>query len=300
MAIYVEIDVASDLERVWKMTQTPELHERWDLRFTGIEYLPKVDGVPQRFRYSTRLGFGMRIEGFGESVAERSAEGCAVSSLKFWSDDPKSLIRKGSGYWQYAQMGGKTRFITGYDYETRFGAAGRVFDRILFRPLIGWATAWSFDCMRLWIERSISPEDARRRALAHLVARLALAFVWLYQGLVPKLLFPGAGEMSIMRQASLPLLPPGAWLTVVGVLEVGYGLLFLIAFRARWVLWLQLPALVVLSVSAALSSPRVFVGPFNPLTLNVALLALAGIALLMDRELPTARSCRRTKAASGK
>ncbi|HLK13614.1 MAG TPA: DoxX-like family protein [Fimbriimonadaceae bacterium] len=296
MAIYVEIDIAADLERVWELTQSPDLHERWDLRFSGIEYLPKVAGEPQRFRYSTRLGFGMRVEGVGESVAERSSDGCAVSSLKFWSDDPKSLIREGSGFWKYSRLNGKTRFVTGFDYEPRYGLAGRLFDRFVFRPLIGWATAWSFDSMRLWIERSVPPEVARRHALIHLAARLGLAVVWVYQGLVPKLLFPQAGEAAIMRQANLPLLPPTTWLVIVGVLEVVYGVLVIACFRSRWVIGLQIPALVALSLAALLTTPKLFVGPFNPLTLNVALLALVAVALFAEQDLPSARGCRRKKA----
>lgn len=36
----------------------------------------------------------------------------------------------------------------------------------MFHPLIGWATAWSFDRLRLWIERGIPPEVSRDRALS--------------------------------------------------------------------------------------------------------------------------------------
>jgi len=35
----------------------PDLHERWDLRFTAIDYIPKhSQDEPQRFHYSTRIG----------------------------------------------------------------------------------------------------------------------------------------------------------------------------------------------------------------------------------------------------
>ncbi|MFC7740221.1 hypothetical protein ACFQXA_03495 [Nocardiopsis composta] len=40
---------------------------------------------------------------------------------------------------------------------------------------MGWATAWSFDRLRLWCERGISPESALRRALAEAVLRTAAA-----------------------------------------------------------------------------------------------------------------------------
>jgi hypothetical protein len=164
--IYVEALVRAALEDVWRLTQQPELHERWDLRFSRIEYLPKAEGGSQRFLYATRLGFGLEIRGEGESVGEKEgADGARTSALTFGTSDRRSLIRAGSGYWRYVPVAEGTRFITRYDYDTRFGAAGRVFDRLVFRPLLGWATAWSFDRLRLWLEDGVTPEDALRRLL---------------------------------------------------------------------------------------------------------------------------------------
>ena len=48
--IYVEIRIRCGMDDLWRLTQTPELHRRWDLRFTDIEYLPRPDEAePQRF-----------------------------------------------------------------------------------------------------------------------------------------------------------------------------------------------------------------------------------------------------------
>ena len=101
VSIYVETVIRGDLERVWRYTQAPELHARWDLHFSRVSYRPRSDPAqPQRFRYETRIGFGLRISGEGESGGTRdSASGTRTSSLRFRSDDPKSLIRSGSGYW---------------------------------------------------------------------------------------------------------------------------------------------------------------------------------------------------------
>ena len=102
MGIYVEIPIRASMDELWEKTQDPQLHQRWDLRFTQIEYLPRHGEEPQRFLYRTRVGFGLKIDGQGESVGERDGEGGATtSSLKFWSEDPKSLIKTGSGYWKY-------------------------------------------------------------------------------------------------------------------------------------------------------------------------------------------------------
>ena len=93
--IYVEIRIRCGMDDLWRLTQTPELHRRWDLRFTDIEYLPRPDEAqPQRFLYATRIGFGLAIRGEGETVGSREKDGARTSALKFSSDDPKSLIRE--------------------------------------------------------------------------------------------------------------------------------------------------------------------------------------------------------------
>jgi hypothetical protein len=154
--IYVEIRIRAALEELWARTQTPALHARWDLRFSRIDYLPGTD--PQRFLY--RLG---PIRGVGETVGTKEADGSRTSALTFWSDDPRSLIRAGSGYWRYVPARDGLRFVTQYDYDVRWGAAGRLLDRLVFRRLLGWATAWSFDRLRLWLERGLEPEESARR-----------------------------------------------------------------------------------------------------------------------------------------
>jgi hypothetical protein len=176
VSVYVEILIRAPLDALWAHTQTPALHERWDLRFTHIAYLPRASaGAPQRFRYATRIGFGMAIEGEGETVGERDLpDGSRSSALAFGSDDPRSLIRAGSGYWKYVPTPDGVRFLTRYDYRTRGGVAGWLVDRLVFRPLLGWATAWSFDRLRLWLERRVDPARALRHAIAHGVARGAL------------------------------------------------------------------------------------------------------------------------------
>jgi hypothetical protein len=189
MGIYVEILVHGSMDELWEKTQEPKIHQRWDLRFSEIAYLPRGPGEPQKFLYATRIGAGMRIEGAGESTGERNdSTGQRTSALKFWSEDSKSLIKSGSGYWKYVPTAEGIRFFTFYDYQTRFGVPGKIVDRLFFRPAIGWATAWSFDRLRLWIEEGIPPEASRKQALTYSLSRLTLAFIWLYHGLIPKLI----------------------------------------------------------------------------------------------------------------
>jgi hypothetical protein len=183
--LYIEARIHASLDDLWARTQDPSLHQRWDLRFTEITYLPRAEGEPQRFRYATRVLPFLAVAGTGVSAGERERpDGTRTSALRFSSPSRLSLLAEGSGYWRYVPDGdgvrdgarGEVRFLTGYDYRPRWGVFGAVADRVLFRPLMGWATAWSFDRLRLWLERGITPERARRNWLVELAVR-ALAIV---------------------------------------------------------------------------------------------------------------------------
>src|SRR5438445_7240521 len=298
MGIYVEIPIRASMDELWEKTQDPQLHQRWDLRFTQIEYLPRHGEEPQRFLYRTRVGFGLKIDGQGESVGERDGEGGATtSSLKFWSEDTKSLIKAGSGYWKYVPAENSIRFFTWYDYETRFGVFGKLIDRWLFRPLLGWATAWSFDRLRLWIEKGISPEASRDRALVYALSRGTMAFIWFYHGLVPKLLYHDKIELDLLSRIAPPeRLHTAA--TLAGVVEVAFALLFLVLWRRSWPLWLTVALMLVGIPVVAISAPEYLTAAFNPLTLNLSVAALALIAIIARRDLPSAARCRRKPEAS--
>ncbi|GAA4552767.1 SRPBCC family protein [Amycolatopsis samaneae] len=155
-SLYVETVIRTDPETLWEHTQNPALHQRWDLRFSRIDYL---DGAPgRRFRYTTRI-FGVAVGGIGVNAGERSRpDGTRVSALRFSSADPLSLIKAGAGYWRYTPTPDGVRFVTGFDYTTRWGPFGRLAD-LAFRPLFGWMTAWSFDRLRIWLETGAAPES---------------------------------------------------------------------------------------------------------------------------------------------
>ena len=283
------------MERLWHLTQTPAEHLRWDLRFTDIEYLPRPnEDEPQRFLYATRIGFGLAIRGHGETAGEHAADGVRSSALRFWSDDSKSLIRAGSGYWQYVPQVSGVRFLTVYDYNVRFGTAGRVFDQWVFRPMMGWATAWSFDRLRMWIEDGVRPEVSLRVAMAYTIARSSVALVWMYHGLVPKLIFRHPDELAMLGDSGVP----AGRLRLIGLLllgaaEVLFGLLVLVRWRSRWPLWLTVVAMPLATVGIAWLSPRFLISAFNALTLNLTTLALAFVALMLMDGSPSASRCAR-------
>ncbi|GGF89315.1 membrane protein [Paenibacillus albidus] len=296
--IYVEILIKAGMQELWDKTQDPRQHEQWDLRFSRIEYLPRTGAdAPQRFRYSTKIGFGLSISGEGETSGRLLNEQERISSLKFGSEQQISLISVGSGYWKYVQETEGVRFLTLYNYKTRFGRAGQWLDRVCFRPLMGWATAWSFDCLRLWLERQIPPAESLRKSLTHALSTLLLAMIWIYQGLVPKLLVPDSGEMEMLR--GIPVLQgyEQIVLTGIGVGEILFGLAHLLWNRHKWLYLLNIIGLLVLGFGA-ISNASVYVAPFNPVSLNLAMIGLAVTAMLSLQNLPSARACIRVKGSS--
>ncbi|MFJ4688190.1 hypothetical protein ACIQNG_31500 [Streptomyces sp. NPDC091377] len=172
MRLYIEAYIRADLDTLWAATQDPSRHQRWDLRFTEIAHLPRAEGEPQRFRYATRVLPFLTVSGTGVSAGERERpDGTRTSALRFASPHPLSLIAEGGGYWRYVPAADGVRFLTGYDYRPRWGRFGALADRLVLRPLMGWATAWSFDRLRLWLERGITPERALRSWLTGLAVR---------------------------------------------------------------------------------------------------------------------------------
>jgi hypothetical protein len=269
MKLTAETVIRCDPEMLWRRTQVPEEHARWDLRFTDIEYLPRDDpGAPQRFRYATRIGFGRTIEGWGETVGQGDQRG---SALRFGSADPKSLIREGAGCWIFQDDPAGVRFSTVYDYDARYGRLGRAFDRLLFRPLMVWATRWSFDRLRLWIEKGLAPEAALRLWLAKLVARGALGLTCLAAG------------VATVRAAGSPL---AAW---PGAAELLAGL-WLISGRAeRLAVALVALALLLGTGPGAMLAPAAVHGaPLGETSARLGLLACAAVVWILAPLAPNA------------
>ncbi len=293
MPIFVSIEIRGDIEQVWIRTQDPKIHDRWDLRFTRIDYLPKPSpDSPQRFLYETRIGFGIKIAGEGESIATREdASGQRTSSLKFWSDQSLSLIKVGSGYWKYVPTDQGTHFETGYDYEPRWGGFGRLLDRISFRPLLAWATAWSFDCLRKWIDVGIPPNVLRQKAAIHAICRLALVFVWLWHGLVPKLLVHDPTESAPLLALHLSESLSHNLVNAAGVLEICMGIATLVFWRNRKLLLAQAALFAILGIGASITVPALALAAFNSVSFTACLVALAIAGFISSADLPSARNC---------
>ncbi|HHE32007.1 MAG TPA: hypothetical protein ENL07_05125 [Chlorobaculum parvum] len=107
-----------------------------------------------------------------------------------------------------------------------------------------------------------------------IVSRIALAFVWLYQGAVPKLVCPSPVELGLLSHLG-PLF--GFMCSVMGYGEIAFGILLLLT-PWRWPFLLNIAAMLSLFGFVALHEPHLLTEAFNPVTLNVTVIALSVIA----------------------
>lgn len=278
------------MERLWNATQDPDQHQRWDVRFGRITFLPRADGEPQRFTYATTVAPGVTVAGTGESLGDRDRpDGTRWSGLKFWASDRRSIIEAGAGYWRYVPTDDGIRFLTRYDYRPRWGRLGEIIDRSIFRPAFGWATAWSFDRLRLWLEEGTPPERTRDQAIAHATAVAGLVGVFAYQGLVPKVWKLDRDEVAIWRGLGLSTGHARKVVRGVGALEAGFALATAVRSDKRWPFVIALAAMPTLAVGAASSDRSILTRAFNPGSLGIAVAALAGVALATREGRPSGR-----------
>lgn len=295
--IYVEVEIDTEMEKLWNATQTPSLHEKWDLRFSSITYLPKKENEPQHFSYKRNLGFGLTIEGWGITAgSHESTNGERSSSLHFGTDNKLSPIKEGKGFWKYIPNGNSITFLTQYDYEAGFGKFGRLLDHFIFRPLMGWATALSFDVLKRWMEKDEDPSSQYFRFFISWTITYLFSFIWLYHGLIPKLIYMNEDEILMVINLFHVSYEKGAFIVMItGIAEITFGLFWLLYRKKRRLHLLQISLFPLLTITSILAKPSSLTFPFNPLTFNLSLLLITIIGFVISKDVPSSISCKRKR-----
>jgi hypothetical protein len=141
--VHVSVDLETTVPQLWAVTQDHRRHPEWDHRFSHIEMLADERGIRTgtEMLYEKRL-LGLTVRGFGRYKHHRPLR---QSTFEFWSDDAKSLIRRGVGLWRYLPLpDGRVRFSTSYTYEPRWGLFGKVVDALVGRAWFQRETERSF------------------------------------------------------------------------------------------------------------------------------------------------------------
>lgn len=104
--------------------------------------------------------------------------------------------------------------------------------------------------------------------------RLAVALVWLYQGLWAKLLAPAPNQIEVVRSALPPALPAEIVLTMIGAIETGLALWVLSGLRARLAALVQTALLVGMNGAGLVWSREHIADPAGMIVNNLAFLGL--------------------------
>ena len=121
----------------------------------------------------------------------------------------------------------------------------------------------------------------RRLRLANVIARTALGLVWVYEGLVPKLLFTTQRELDLVARSHLWWPTPRATLTALAVGEIFGGLWLLTGRAPRTAAALSLALLLFVGTACAVIEPSILYHPFGGLSKNLGLIACALVVWLL-------------------
>lgn len=103
---------------------------------------------------------------------------------------------------------------------------------------------------------------------------LNLAFLWVYQGLIPKLIFVNPNEVVIWKQLGLSEQLAEIAVRSSGVGEIVFGLMF-VFIPSKLLHYISIIGLVGLFVLVAVTMPNTLTHAFNPVIMNVAMIGLS-------------------------
>ena len=108
-----------------------------------------------------------------------------------------------------------------------------------------------------------------------IICRVALGLVWLYEGLVPKLLFVRQDQIDLVERSGLYFGTPEFFLQLLGVAQVICGLWLLAGFAERLAVFVATAGMVILIVLVARANPSMLTDPYGALIKDLGLIACA-------------------------
>lgn len=113
--------------------------------------------------------------------------------------------------------------------------------------------------------------------------QLSLAALWIYQGLVPKILFQAQDELRIWLLQGFDAGLALRLMQLSGAAEMMFGCLLLMLKPSRLLHGLNILAMLGLSLLIIALEPLYFSKAFNPFVMNGAMAALSACALQLLR-----------------
>jgi len=108
-----------------------------------------------------------------------------------------------------------------------------------------------------------------------IISRVALGFVWLYEGLVPKLLFLRADELDLVRRSGVFWRTPEWTLQVLGIAQIALGIWLVTGWAERLAVAAATTWMLVLIAFVAGGNRAMLTDPYGALVKDFCLIACA-------------------------
>ena len=108
-----------------------------------------------------------------------------------------------------------------------------------------------------------------------IACRIALGLVWLYEGLVPKLLFIRADQIDLVQRSGLYFGTPESFLQLLGIAQVAFAMWLLAGYAERLAVATATLGMGILIVLVAGNNPWMLTDPYGALIKDLCLIACA-------------------------
>ena len=107
------------------------------------------------------------------------------------------------------------------------------------------------------------------------ISRIALGLVWLYEGLIPKILFLRSDELDLVGRSGVIWRTPEWTLQVLGAAQIAVGIWLIAGWAERFAVAIATLWMAVLIVLVAAGSPAMLTDPYGALIKDLCLIACA-------------------------
>lgn len=111
-------------------------------------------------------------------------------------------------------------------------------------------------------------------------ARISIGFVWLWEGLVPKMLLPSQLQFDMVRHSGLWIGSPEATLWWLGLAIFLYGILIVSGLWEKWVALVSTLAVLFLMILVIGTNPAALADPYGGLAKDACLIVNAALICL--------------------
>jgi uncharacterized membrane protein YphA (DoxX/SURF4 family) len=131
----------------------------------------------------------------------------------------------------------------------------------------------------------ISAAEHRILARVKIAARWSLGFVWLWEGLVPKVLYPSTLQIEMVRRSGWWFGTPEQTLYWLGLAMIPAGLAILSGIAERLAVLVATVSVMVLMVLVISTNPEALHDPFGGLAKDACLFVCAALVWFWPRSL---------------